>query len=294
MAFIEYLVRQIPNRYNQKAQYLEQHCDSIDILVLGSSHAFMGINPTKLSPYSYNLANVSQSFDYDYYLLEKYIDRCENLESVVLSVSLFSFHSLLADSEPRFAGYYLNGFGITQIPIDFKYRFNILSEQDVFQKIYAHYILKKEYSESTLQGLSTAYSLKNKAKGIRADSNAKERALVHTSNESQNISAITFLTKIINLCTSRQISLYLITTPVTTLYAQHIDQKQYKQMVETVNRATFGFDNVTYINYFEDQSWSLDDDNFYDADHLSTYGADVFTKKLKDDMLTGKTHHLTI
>ena len=47
IAFIpmEILLENIPNDYSFKKEYLDENSDSIEILVLGSSHSYYGINP---------------------------------------------------------------------------------------------------------------------------------------------------------------------------------------------------------------------------------------------------------
>lgn len=59
---LEIYVDSIPNSYTYKRQYMEQHADEIQTLVLGSSYAYDGIDAEFL-PRAFNLAilaNVSR------------------------------------------------------------------------------------------------------------------------------------------------------------------------------------------------------------------------------------------
>src|ERR1700741_548291 len=72
---VEFWLRSIPNSYNQKRIYLEQQLDSIEVLILGSSHSVDGINPQYIHPKAFNLGNISQSMYYDKSLTLKYLSR---------------------------------------------------------------------------------------------------------------------------------------------------------------------------------------------------------------------------
>ena len=67
---LETFLRQIPNDYTLKREYLDKNSDSVQVLVLGSSHAIHGINPALMNKRSFNAANWSQSLDYDLEILK--------------------------------------------------------------------------------------------------------------------------------------------------------------------------------------------------------------------------------
>ena len=43
---IEILLRNVPNDYQEKKEYLDKHASEVETLILGSSHSFYGINPS--------------------------------------------------------------------------------------------------------------------------------------------------------------------------------------------------------------------------------------------------------
>ena len=61
MVGFEFLVRHIPNDYNSKIKYLQEHSSEIEILALGSSHAYFGVNPDFLSSKCFNLSHIAQT-----------------------------------------------------------------------------------------------------------------------------------------------------------------------------------------------------------------------------------------
>ncbi len=87
----EYLLRQVPNPYQYKYEWMQQHAEDVEILILGSSHTFYGIRPEFLDGKAFSLANVSQGPKQNLYLLEYWADRYRNLKTVIFPISCSSW-----------------------------------------------------------------------------------------------------------------------------------------------------------------------------------------------------------
>ena len=81
---------------------MEQYGAEIQTLILGSSNAYDGLNPSVL-PHAFNLANSSQTLEDDYRLLAKYIDSMDSLNTVVLGLG---YHSLALTTHANRRMYY--------------------------------------------------------------------------------------------------------------------------------------------------------------------------------------------
>ena len=81
------------NDYKFKNKYLTENADSIQVLILGSSHSFFGIDPSYFDLNAFNAANVSQSLKYDYFIFDKFKDKMNSLKCVILPISYFSLFS---------------------------------------------------------------------------------------------------------------------------------------------------------------------------------------------------------
>ena len=92
---MELLLRNIPNDYSYKKKYLDQHSNEIQILFLGSSHAYRAINPKFIHSNSFNAAYVSQSLDYDIEILKKYEKQSKQLKYIVITIDYMSLFSRL-------------------------------------------------------------------------------------------------------------------------------------------------------------------------------------------------------
>ena len=85
----EIAYRNIPNSYRMKDNFLKHEASGCEILVLGSSHAFFGINPSYFSRSAFNAANVSQDLRHDGFIFQKYLPYLPNLKWVIHPVSYF-------------------------------------------------------------------------------------------------------------------------------------------------------------------------------------------------------------
>ena len=95
MLIMELLLRNIPNDYSYKKNYLDQHSNEIETLFLGSSHAYYAINPEFIHSTSFNAAYFSQSLDYDIEILKKYYKQSIKLKYIVVPIDYLSLYNRL-------------------------------------------------------------------------------------------------------------------------------------------------------------------------------------------------------
>jgi hypothetical protein len=86
----EVKARNIENGFELKKSLFEENIDNIEVLILGSSHAYINLNPEIINEKSFDIANNSQDLYYDYMLFDKYKDKLKNLKCIILSISCFS------------------------------------------------------------------------------------------------------------------------------------------------------------------------------------------------------------
>ncbi len=82
--------------YKEKEKGLISNEDSIEILILGNSHANYGVDPKQFTLDAYNIANVNQSIYFDKRLTLKYLNNLSKLKYVLISVD---YHSLYFSSQ---------------------------------------------------------------------------------------------------------------------------------------------------------------------------------------------------
>lgn len=277
----EFSVRHIPTSYKQKTEWMETHLSQTEIIVLGSSHGYYGINPAFLLKPSVNLANVSQTLKYDMLLLNQYINRCPKLQYIILPISYFSFFEELEHTNEwwRIISYQLY-MRCNEYPHTLKYNFEIAYPDVARKKFLDYYLKKKDLRTCTDKGFGTAYSLNKKSKNW---DNGMQRAYNNTyENKSDTLNNKNYLNTILQECASREIKLILITTPTWHTFYKNLNEEQQEMTNRFIKEILNTDRNVIYLNYLTDKRFTEDD--FYDADHLSDMGAEKFTRILQDTL----------
>ena len=103
----EFIARSVPNPYKYKEEWMQQHHNEVETLVLGGSHTFYGIKPDLFEGISFNLANVTQLLQYDLYLLNRY--ECPKLKTVIIPISYSTlFCGELENGKEWYRGYLIS------------------------------------------------------------------------------------------------------------------------------------------------------------------------------------------
>ena len=97
LGYIEYRLSQMPNSYQIKRKLFEKALPEIEILILGSSNAYYGIDPAYFELKGFNFAFRAQSHWYDTRLALKYLDRMPKLKIVLIPVIYLTFGTELTD-----------------------------------------------------------------------------------------------------------------------------------------------------------------------------------------------------
>lgn len=270
---MEFATRKIPNSYKFKDNQLTSLHDSLEILILGSSHAYMGLDPQHFTSKTFNAANVSQPLCFDHYIAQKFIDRLPNLKYIILPISYFTLSSTFANTEEWYREiYYTLYMDYPKYGLFSKQHYEMSNFSTANSKLIDYYIRGQDLEQTTSSGMSKMYYLKNKA--IKNWDNGEFRAKAHSSKDfSGDIGCenLVYLNNIASLSHEKGVKLILITTPVRSSYSNHIDIDQLNQMYSAVNIIVNKYDNVSYFDFFKDTSYV--DEDFYDSDHLTEYGA---------------------
>lgn len=278
----EILLRNIPNDYSYKKEYLDKHSNEIETLILGSSHSFYGFNPDFFNSKAFNASHISQSLNYDYGILKKYEDNLDNLQTVILPIS---YHTLYGKLENGSESWRIKNYVIY-------YRMNVANSLADYsevlsnkpkvnlKRLYSYYILRKPNLTCTKLGWGTSYKSENAKDLVKTGSTAAKR---HTrenihSKKYQDIfnDNKLLLASIIDWCQKQNIRVLILTTPTFYTYRENINIEQYNITIEIANKIASQYDNCIYVNLFDDTNFVAKD--FYDADHLSEIGAEKLSK----------------
>lgn len=278
----EVAVRHLPNSYRFKSQWIEANAPKVNTLILGESHTYYAIIPELLGDSAFSLANVSQTPEYDYWLLERYASRCHNLKTVVMPVDEINvFDPPLEEGEEWYRCiYYRLYMGYPKHNRSPKYNFEICNIAAFNMKLWpalTHLFTGKASLDCDSTGFGNAFTTP-----ARFDEVYMQRDANTTYNRNKNAAATDYnrkyFEKIARLCQKRGIRLVLVTTPLWEGYVKKYDRHRYDVMHEVARHCVNNW-GAQYLDYMNDPRFKGTD--FHDASHLSRQGAEKFTTYLR-------------
>lgn len=282
----EYIITLQPNPYSCKHRWMAGNASSVECLVLGSSHTFYGIDPAHIGYRTFNMANVSQNFEYDNILLRKYAPQCVNLHTVVIPVSYFSLFDkdLENGGESWLVTNYEKYMDTGLYPFCSRYKFE-LSHFPMYRNKLKGILKGVQPVECDTNGFGIGYSVERRSSNWKDDVHiAVER---HTAPDAGMLEYNTgHLCRILDYCREMGLRAVLVTTPVWHGYHEALDSVQLEKMYAVAGMLVAKY-GVEYYDFMCDGRFA--DDDFFDGDHLSTGGAAKFSKILSAILIDNKT-----
>ncbi len=285
---VEVKLASMPNTYSQKRADLESQLNSIQILVLGPSHALHGIDPAAFSHKGYNLANASQSLFYDKELTLRYLDRMPALRLVLIPISYNSLYTQLQDSKENFRCWFYSKYwgieapGMTALDLRRYSGIALYTPQTTWE------FICKGFRLDLLEGLASngylRYDTTDCLKNISFTLGAKRvelyRRMMKEEHYAENVE---LLTNLVSTLRQRNIQVCFITTPVFKTFARYCETSVFQSNLAALKDICSSH-GCGYKNYFNDPRFSIKD--FYDNDHLNFIGATRFSAMLDSEVIS--------
>ncbi len=271
---MEFVAESIPNSYTYKRDYMEEHGAEIRTLILGSSNAYDGLNPSVL-PNAFNLANSSQTLEDDYRLLAKYIDSMDSLQTVIVGLG---YHSLGVTKEEHRRTYYTIYMDLyPRWPIS-KYSFEVCNPEMLVKKI-IKYAVSRDVTRCDSLGQRVGHTRE------AADSGAEwwnKDVLSLVGNDSFQFSVISsqieentrYLHAIVDVCNAHNVQPVIVLMPVMGEYKKMLPAEQldlYKEVLQELDSEAVCIDA---------SEWEITEDGWYNATHLTKEASEMFTRKI--------------
>lgn len=276
----EFVCRRLPTSYSYKADWMRRNADKINTLVLGSSHTYYGIQPSILGDSVFNLANISQTPEYDLALLEEYLPDMHSLRKVIIPISYFTFRDpSLEEMSPGLCVNYKVGM---RLPVhsDFsRYNFTI-TDFKVYAGRLRGLVQTQEQNKCDSLGFGLGFDLAHRDRQWEVGGKQRARDLTQDSPGRAN-RVYSVLEKLIRLCGSHDLECVFITTPVWKTFRANTDPAQLKEM-RYLTSELIGEYGLRYFDYYADDRFAEKD--FHDSDHLSDIGARKLSELLRFDL----------
>ncbi len=272
----EYLLRNIPNDYTYKRNYLDKNAKQLEGLILGSSHAYRGIIAEDFDSETFNAAYISQSLDIDFLIFDKYQRELINLDFLIINITYPSlFSSVKTSTESwRLKNYNLYyNFNLGLKPTNYS---ELLSNSfDLNWKRFKQYYINAENNLIQSSELGSG----SRDGGIDLISSSKAAAKRHTKlNLPYFKDYIKGLNEIIKVANENNVKVIITTTPAYKSYLVELNPHQLNVMDKTLDSIVHSNNNAFRFNLLDDIRFIETD--FYDGDHLNSEGAKKFTSAL--------------
>lgn len=279
---IEIFYRLMPNNYSVKEDNFQKKKEDIEVLILGNSHAFYGLDPEFINKKAFNLSNISQTLYFDELLFNAKISQFKKLKYLILCIEYTSLSQKEDTNEDVWRKYYYHHFMDMKVPTVsiFKpqtYSIALINNLKTSSRLIIRYINEGSIVDCNANGFGVNY-LKKTALNIH--NVAPFTIEKHEDNSLDFLENSLRVQEIATSCKSSGIQLILVTMPVSNEYAQGVNQRKLQKIFDTCNNLKSKNENVEYLNLFNDKRFSNED--FYDADHLHSEGAEKCTKILND------------
>lgn len=282
---VEILLWLIPNDFSYRYNRIIAKSDSIENLILGGSHAYYGLNPSNISPVTFNLSYVSQSLQLDYLVLDKLIDSLPKLKCVVIAVSYATFPQTWEEGEQKWRKYYYyRYYHIKPLYESWIHKYYPEIAFIPFSKCLSKivdFIKGRSLITCTDYGWCPGYKTSYKLKDI--EKKAEMAASRHEHGTMNFTPGIEMLNRILKLCRKHDIEVILVTFPSRPEYRKYVNQAKFEKMIKVSEEYSKNNTFVKYYNYSEDKRFIPDD--FYDSDHLNTRGAEKFSEIFRNEAI---------
>ncbi len=278
----------IPNSYSVKKKNFEREASDIELLILGSSHAYFDIDPGLLSCKAFNMANASQSIYYDAGIVRKYLPEMKHLRVVLFTLSYFSFGFQLAESREDWRCFYYERY--YDIPRGEKRQKDLLelrkySLMALYGGKESFNYMRKGFRVNLAEHVQPNgwYASTVPLGPINAETGRKRVESYHADMRMDNYPTnYQRLDDLFRLLQQRRIEPVIITPPVYETCYECLDPAGVRKMEEAINSLCARY-KVRHFNYLKDRRFVLTD--FSDNDHLNPQGAAKFTRILNADVL---------
>ena len=295
LAYIETGLSKIDTHYITKLYYLESQKDSVQILSLGSSNAYFGINPEKFSCKGFNFAINAQSMYYDLKIFELYTTQLPKLKLVILPAIFYTTGTnILETSQDWRIFFYKQYLGLPLEDKKGRYFQNLKRSLD-----------SRNYSKIALFGDTVGSHVNNGFTGHldytpnldgwydstqvpKLDSKRNyglEAANAHNSSfQESNIQLnLSYWQQLIDILKKRNVQVIIIRLPEHESYYKNLDSKKQDSFTEALK--SFSSKNgIPFADYSRNKSFTMDDFTSL-PDHLNPQGADKFSALLDSDFV---------
>ncbi len=294
LGYVEYRLSVMNTHYFTKKIAFEKQLPNLEILSVGSSNAYFGINPEYFSYPGYNFAFNAQSMYYDEALVMKYVDKMPKLKIVILPAIYYTMGTELdKTSEVWRTDFYQHYFHIpresqaNQIKnlgwvLEPKY----FSKISLYEKnVYGYY--RRNFSDviDYEPALNGWYDSSDAPPANLEENNGLLGARAHNATINTDIfdQNIMYWDRLIVQLKERHITPVLIQLPAHPSYYDNLDPTKFALLKQKLQKLADTY-NLEYHDYTKDPRFSTDDYTVM-VDHTNPRGAEKISRIINQDIV---------
>lgn len=290
-------LRGLQSSYTMKMDALENNKDSIEVVVLGNSHATYGVDPSAFDLFAVNLANANQSIYFDKRILLNHIDEMPSLKYVFISTD---FHSLgFSDQGERNVwSYYVTNITHPNIQRPFladlspflfgygpNFSFKVLMKNFFREKIQDVFYFDLNASELGNPEFNKGYiPYKGQNTSEWNDESFEKRALAfqNESSKVENMLVENDLKDFVKLLKLKGIQPILFSSPTHQAYNSFFTTENINLYESRIAKIAETMD-IPFWNYAFRNNYSQE--LFFNGDHLNAEGAYLFSQEINKRLM---------
>lgn len=234
-----------------------------EVLILGNSRLYCGINPDQFALSAYNFAHNNDTYNQMYYKLKWVLNKGKKLNTVIVGVDYFQF-SIFTDTRNYAYGPLLGSDYMADYP-GYKYLITYYKE-----------LLKPYKLRTLIKDPIYKHSLKANGQFVRLGEPDPNDFIKR--NFSRLPVQEKYFQKILDQCKTHDIKVYLVMPPLRDVELAQYDPAQVEEFKQFIS--TFLNEEVVYLDYSTDPDFTIND--FIDFSHLGPEGADKFSRTLSE------------
>ncbi len=293
LGILEFHLYSMNTSYFTKRIALENQLSEIEILTLGSSNAYYGINPDRFERKGYNLANLAQSMYYDQALAMKYMPRMPNLKIIILPAIFYTMGTELGPTSSQdFRMYfYSQYYGLRLEPsaeqlMHWGYLFDAknFSKIALFGDNVYRYVLDRFNTKVDNEPQPSGWFDGGREFGSLKANVGPDAAKAHSMTQSNLYTKnLEYWKKIIVATKARGIMPIIIEMPTHGSYRENLNPDLYALFKKSLGDFAEKH-QIEFHDYSDDPRFALEDFT-YMVDHLNAIGASKFSTILNSDIV---------
>ncbi|WP_281613870.1 hypothetical protein [Flammeovirga sp. SubArs3] len=283
----EYMLRRIPNDYTKKREVMLDKEQEFQVLSLGSSHTYYGVDPQYFDLATFNASHISQSVDVDYLLVHEYLKNKKSIKYVTLPIDYQSLFRRLSKGSTnwRMKNYVLY-YDLAEVD-NFKNNFEIMNfnYKVSLSRLFNYYVRGKDEVTSDQKGFAHIHVSNKSDLQLEEElrTSAIKTAKRHTAASDEHFEYNTqVLRDLAKELKKQDITLVLYTSPCHSSYVELLDENQLSKTIDFANSFAGEYDNIHYVNYLQNPIFKTRD--FSDSDHLNEEGAHKLSVLLNQEI----------